>query len=108
MELWNTIVQCEKFRQRGLPVQTHANKLGRLHLLFRGRGYTSPFPRQLLSKMVGRLICLVAGVLAIGSGLANAHGSHSSDRPPSDDWATRHMMGMMTQEPDGLDMGANN
>jgi hypothetical protein len=58
--------------------------------------------------MVGRLICLVAGVLAIGSGLANAHGSHSSDRPPSDDWATRHMMGMMIQETDGLDMGANN
>ncbi|KAJ5127807.1 hypothetical protein N7448_008586 [Penicillium atrosanguineum] len=42
--------------------------------------------------MAGRLICFVAGVLAIGSGLANAHGSHSSDQPPSDDWATRHMM----------------
>ncbi|KAJ6134011.1 hypothetical protein N7523_000333 [Penicillium sp. IBT 18751x] len=42
--------------------------------------------------MAGRLICFVAGVLAIGSGLANAHGSHSSDQPPSNDWATRHMM----------------
>ncbi|KAJ5746113.1 hypothetical protein N7520_011295 [Penicillium odoratum] len=43
--------------------------------------------------MVNRLICLVAGVIALGSGLANAHGSHSSDdQPVSDDWATRHMM----------------
>ncbi|KAJ5719489.1 hypothetical protein N7493_007944 [Penicillium malachiteum] len=42
--------------------------------------------------MVNRLICFFAGVLALGSGLASAHGSHSSDQPPSDDWATRHMM----------------
>ncbi|KAJ5194761.1 uncharacterized protein N7498_008199 [Penicillium cinerascens] len=42
--------------------------------------------------MVGRLICFVAGVLAISGGLANAHGSHSSNQPPSEDWATRHMM----------------
>ncbi|KAJ5587313.1 uncharacterized protein N7459_003078 [Penicillium hispanicum] len=42
--------------------------------------------------MVQRLICFVAGVLAVSSGLASAHGSHSNDQPPSDDWATRHMM----------------
>ncbi|KAJ5713348.1 uncharacterized protein N7483_010529 [Penicillium malachiteum] len=42
--------------------------------------------------MVNRLICFVTGVLALGSGLASAHGSHSSDQPSSDDWATRHMM----------------
>jgi hypothetical protein len=48
----------------------------------------------LLNTMVNRLIYLVAGVIALGSGLANAHGSHSSDdQPQSDDWATRHMMG---------------
>lgn len=52
--------------------------------------------------MVGRLICFVAGVLAISSGLANAHGSHSSDQPPSEDWATRHMMGTMTTTPMAL------
>lgn len=71
----------------------NANKLNRLHLLFRGQGYISPVPRQLPSTMAGRLICFVAGVLAIGSGFVNAHGSHSSDQPASNDWATRHMMG---------------
>ncbi|KAJ5690300.1 hypothetical protein N7462_004692 [Penicillium macrosclerotiorum] len=43
--------------------------------------------------MVSRLLCIIAGVLALGSGLVNAHGSHSNDQPPSDDWATRHMIG---------------
>ncbi|CAI7578839.1 hypothetical protein N7533_003151 [Penicillium manginii] len=42
--------------------------------------------------MVARLVCFVAGVLALSSGLASAHGSHSNDQPQSDDWATRHMM----------------
>ncbi|KAJ5152390.1 hypothetical protein N7492_010685 [Penicillium capsulatum] len=42
--------------------------------------------------MANRLICFLAGVLAVGSGVANAHGSHSNDQPPSSDWATRHMM----------------
>ncbi|CAI7583172.1 unnamed protein product [Penicillium bialowiezense] len=41
--------------------------------------------------MVTKLFGLAAGLLAL-SGLANAHGSHSSDQAPSDDWATRHMM----------------
>lgn len=43
--------------------------------------------------MSKRLIYLLAGVVALGSSLASAHGSHSTDGPPSDDWATRHMNG---------------
>ncbi|GLI72664.1 hypothetical protein PoHVEF18_000845 [Penicillium ochrochloron] len=43
--------------------------------------------------MISRLIFAVAGVFALSSGLASAHGSHSNDgQPPSNDWATRHMM----------------
>lgn len=42
--------------------------------------------------MVNKLFGLAAGLLAL-SGLANAHGSHSNDEAPSDDWATRHMIG---------------
>lgn len=45
--------------------------------------------------MVTNLLGLAAGLLAL-SGLANAHGSHSSDQAPSDDWATRHMMGKVS------------
>lgn len=38
----------------------------------------------LFSTMISRLIFVFAGVLALGSGLASAHGSHSSDgQPPS-------------------------
>lgn len=44
--------------------------------------------------MVAKLFGLAAGILAL-SGLANAHGSHSSDQAPSNDWATRHMMGRL-------------
>lgn len=48
----------------------------------------------LFSTMISRLIFAVAGVFALSSGLASAHGSHSNDgQPPSNDWATRHMMG---------------
>jgi hypothetical protein len=44
--------------------------------------------------MISRLILVVASALALSSGLASAHGSHSNDgQPPSNDWATRHMMG---------------
>ncbi|OOQ89312.1 EF hand domain containing protein [Penicillium brasilianum] len=43
--------------------------------------------------MISRLILVVASALALSSGLASAHGSHSNDgQPPSNDWATRHMM----------------
>jgi hypothetical protein len=46
--------------------------------------------------MVTKLFGLAAGILAL-SGFASAHGSHSSDQAPSDDWATRHMMGKTQQ-----------
>jgi hypothetical protein len=46
--------------------------------------------------MITKLFGFAAGFLAL-SGLASAHGSHSNDQAPSDDWATRHMMGK-TQE----------
>jgi hypothetical protein len=46
------------------------------------------------STMISRLFFAVAGVFALSGGLASAHGSHSNDgQPPSNDWATRHMMG---------------
>lgn len=35
---------------------------------------------------------LATTVLALSSGLASAHGSHSNESPSSD-WATRHMQG---------------
>lgn len=35
---------------------------------------------------------LATAVLALSSGLASAHGSHSNESPSSD-WATRHMQG---------------
>lgn len=50
------------------------------------------------STMFNRLICFVAGILAVGSGVVNGHGSHSNDQPPSSDWATRHMMGTIASD----------
>ncbi|CAP95569.1 hypothetical protein E8E15_007838 [Penicillium rubens] len=41
--------------------------------------------------MVTKLFGFAAGLLAL-SALTNAHGSHSNDEAPSDDWATRHMI----------------
>ncbi|KAJ5893563.1 hypothetical protein N7495_005254 [Penicillium taxi] len=43
--------------------------------------------------MIPRSICLLASVLAFGSSLANAHGSHSTEQPASNDWTTKHMLG---------------
>ncbi|KAF7716624.1 Uncharacterized protein PECH_006485 [Penicillium ucsense] len=43
--------------------------------------------------MVSRLLLITASVFALSSGIVSAHGTHSSDgKPPSDDWATRHMI----------------
>lgn len=42
--------------------------------------------------MLVRSVSLAAAVLALSSGFASAHGSHSNEIP-SEDWATRHMQG---------------
>lgn len=42
--------------------------------------------------MLVRSVGLATAVLALGTGLASAHGSHSNESPSSD-WATRHMQG---------------
>ncbi|KAK1146057.1 hypothetical protein N8T08_003705 [Aspergillus melleus] len=41
--------------------------------------------------MLVRSVTLISALLALGGSFGNAHGSHSSDQPPSSDWATRHM-----------------
>lgn len=56
-------------------------------------------------KMVAKLLGFAAGVLALSSGLVNAHGSHAGNPDPADDWATRHMIGKETVSKRSIDEG---
>ncbi|KAI9928304.1 hypothetical protein ASPWEDRAFT_38874 [Aspergillus wentii DTO 134E9] len=41
--------------------------------------------------MLVRSVGLATALLVLSSGFANAHGSHSNEQNPSDDWSIRHM-----------------
>lgn len=51
--------------------------------------FNNPLERK---RMLFGSVGLATAVLALSSGLASAHGSHSNESPSSD-WATRHMQG---------------
>lgn len=53
---------------------------------------SSPLENWKEKKMLFGSVGLATAVLALSSGLASAHGSHSNESPSSD-WATRHMQG---------------